>query len=143
MKQKISKTVRIPQLTLFVAGIAIVFSLMGSFLQGDKWLAPPAADKTKNPVISDAQSIAAGKDLFIKNCVSCHGQKGKGDGPKSADLEKEPGNFTLPAFKLQSDGAIYWKITEGKKPMPSFKLEMTEQQRWEVINYVRTLEIKK
>ena len=103
------------------------------------WTAPAAAAKVANPIASNAQSIAAGKVLYIKNCNDCHGKKGKGDGPKSGDLDKSPKDFTKEAFQSQADGILFWKMTEGRKPMPSFKKDLSEEQRWQVINYVRTL----
>jgi len=108
-------------------------------LPQEVWTAPPAADKTKNAVAANSESIAAGKTLYGTNCKSCHGNKGKGDGPKSADLDKSPKDFTKGDFQRQSDGALFWKITTGRKPMPSFKKDLTEEQRWQVINYIRTL----
>lgn len=112
-------------------------------MQNDKWTAPPAAEKVHNPVAPNEQSIAAGKLIYTKNCNDCHGKKGKGDGPKSGDLEKTPRDFTKEDFQKQSDGSIFWKISEGRKPMPSFKKDLSDEQRWQVINYVRTLGIKK
>ena len=107
--------------------------------QNKEWTAPPSAEKVSNPVASNEQSIAAGKIVYTKNCYDCHGKKGKGDGPKSGDLDKGPNDFTETEFQKQSDGSIFWKITEGRKPMPSFKADLTTEQRWQVINYVRTL----
>lgn len=120
-------------------GVAVFCLMFFSFKQvKDVWTAPADAQKKKNPIVSDEKSIAVGKDIFTKNCVSCHGKKGKGDGPKSADLDKSPGDFSKGDATKESDGALFWKISEGKKPMPSFKKELTEEQRWSVINYIRT-----
>jgi mono/diheme cytochrome c family protein len=104
-----------------------------------KWVAPATADKKTNPVAVNAQSIAAGKALFTKSCESCHGKKGKGDGPKSAEIDQKVGDYTTAAFAKESDGAIFWKISEGKKPMPSMKTDLTEEQRWQLVIYVREL----
>jgi mono/diheme cytochrome c family protein len=93
-----------------------------------------------NPVKSDASSIANGKTLFTQHCQSCHGKKGKGDGPKAAQLDTECGDFTTADFQKQSDGAIFYKTSEGRKDMPSFKKKIPEQDDiWAVVNYVRTL----
>ena len=87
----------------------------------------------------DETSIAAGKKVYENECLSCHGKKGKGDGPHSATLEKTPGDLTSAKVQDQTDGELFWKITEGRKPMPTLKKTLTDEQRWQVINYVRTL----
>lgn len=110
--------------------------------QAIDWNPPPTALKVKNPFASNEKTIAAGKEIYTKNCYDCHGKKGKGDGPKSGDLPKSPQDFTKEAVQKQSDGSIFWKISEGRKPMPSFKKDLSEDQRWQVIIYVRTLGIK-
>lgn len=124
-----------------ITGSIILLSAFGPLQQ--IWTAPPTADKVTNPVASDTKSLAAGKIIYTKNCYDCHGKKGKGDGPKSGDLGKNPKDFTKEQFQKQTDGSLFWKMTEGSKPMPSFKKDLTEGQRWQVINYVRTLGIKK
>jgi mono/diheme cytochrome c family protein len=103
----------------------------------EEWTAPPRAAAKKNPVAADATSIGRGKTVYTAECASCHGAAGKGDGPSAKDLEKSPGDMTK--IGSQSDGALFWKITEGKKPMASFSTKLTEQQRWDVINYMHTL----
>ncbi len=123
---------------ILIGATTLCFAFISYKQVAAKWTAPAEADKKKNPVASDATSIAAGKDIYTKNCASCHGKKGKGDGPKSADLDKVPNDFSKSDFTKQTDGAIFWKISEGKKPMPSFKKDLTDEQRWSVINYIRT-----
>ncbi len=127
----------------YLVALSIIFCFAFVPMQKDKWTAPPDAEKKVNPIVANEQSLAAGKALYTKNCNDCHGKKGKGDGPKSGDLEKSPRDFTKDDFQKQSDGSIFWKMTEGRKPMPSFKKDLTEEQRWQVINYVRTLAVKK
>mgnify|MGYP001602916783 FL=1 len=105
----------------------------------DVWVAPARAAKKKNPVAADAASIAKGKVLYVKECASCHGDTGKGDGSAVKDLEKKPEDLTLPKTLNQMDGALLWKLTEGRKPMPSFDKTFSEEDRWHVINYLRTL----
>ena len=132
-KIKLSSLIAIGAIT----GAIILLSAFGPTQQ--IWTAPPSADKVNNPVVGNEKNISTGKDLFNKTCAICHGKKGRGDGPKSAELDKPVGDFTKENFSKQSDGAIFWKITEGRKPMPGFKKEMTEEQRWMVINYIREL----
>ncbi len=104
----------------------------------EPWVAPSRAARKKNPTAMNENSLAAGKAVFAKECRSCHGDSGVGDGPAAKDLTKPPGNLTTAKFWEQSDGALFWKITEGRKPMPSFETLLTEEQRWNVVNYLHT-----
>lgn len=105
----------------------------------DEWVVPARAAKKKNPVTTDDAALAKGKALYTKECLSCHGPAGKGDGPAVKDLEKKPGDLSSPKLWEQTDGALFFKVTEGRKPMPSMEKAFTEDERWLVINYVRTL----
>ena len=105
----------------------------------DKWQAPARAARKKNPVAADDASLSAGKVLYGQECRACHGDLGKGDGPSAKDLERKPGDLSSPQTATQTDGELFWKLTEGKKPMPSYAQKFTDEQRWTVVNYVRTL----
>ena len=106
----------------------------------DPWPVPDKYKNMPNPVKSDVTSIATGKELYTQHCKSCHGTKGKGDGPKAAQLDTESGDFTKSTFQSQTDGAIFYKTTEGRKDMPSFKKKIADQNDvWAVVNYLRTL----
>jgi len=107
--------------------------------KGSPWPAPASAISVKNPVKSDALSIKDGKALYIKNCQSCHGDGGKGDGTKAKNLDISCGDLSVAGIAKITDGELYWKITEGRKPMPTFGKKLTDAERWSVINYVRTL----
>src|SRR6187397_1870425 len=108
--------------------------------QNDPWPVPDKYKNTPNPVKSDATSLATGKELYTQHCKSCHGTKGKGDGPKAAQLDTERGDFTIPGFQKQTDGALFYNTSEGRKDMPSFKKKIADQNDiWAVVNYLRTL----
>ena len=108
--------------------------------QNDPWPVPDKYKNMANPVKSDATSLATGKTLYNQHCKSCHGTKGKGDGPKAAQLDTECGDFTKPTFQSQTDGALFYKTSEGRKDMPSFKKKIADQNDiWAVVNYMRTL----
>ncbi len=128
-----------------IAGVFVVFWLgafLGAQLMADdatsEWNAPARAARRKNPQPADEKSLAAGKDVYIKQCLSCHGDHGKGDGPAAANLNPRPHDLGAAKVAAQSDGALFWKITEGKAPMPSFDKLIPEDQRWAVVNYIRT-----
>ncbi len=124
-----------------MASIAvIVFLFMGSnSLAQEKWVAPVSADKIVNPLKGDANAAASGKKTYKMLCAVCHGAKGKGDGIGGAGLTTKPTNLTSEAVQAQTDGAIFWKIEEGRSPMASYKTTLPDKQRWEIINYIRTL----
>ena len=104
------------------------------------WPVPDASAKAKNPVASDAASIAEGKTLYSTHCKSCHGAKGLGDGSKAAQLKTEPGDFSSADFQAQSDGALFYKTSEGRDDMPNFKKKLPDaEDRWNLVNYMRTL----
>jgi cytochrome c5 len=52
----------------------------------EKWTAPAAQARKKNPVAVNGSSLAAGQKIYAKRCVACHGKSGNGDGPDAADL---------------------------------------------------------
>ena len=105
----------------------------------EEWKAPARAARKKNPIQADEKSVGAGRAIYFAQCLSCHGPAGHGDGPAAKDLNPKPRNLSDPRIQQQTDGSIFWKLTEGKKPMPTFEKLISEDDRWNVINYVRTL----
>lgn len=129
---------------LLLAGIGVSGSFLPSSYAQDataqeKWEAPARAARKKNPVAADDTSISAGKVMYTQECRACHGDLGKGDGPSAKDLGKTPGDLSSPKMWEQTDGALFWKITNGRKPMPSYEQRFSDEQRWSIINYTRTL----
>lgn len=121
------------------SAFVIVFLIFLGGISQDPWQAPPEADKLKNPLSEQEEAIKGGKKIFATMCAICHGERGKGDGVAGAALNPKPTNLTAPAFHAQSDGAIYWKITEGRAPMASYKATLSEEKRWQLVTYLRTL----
>jgi len=137
-------------LSLAGSCIALLLGLLAGFSQsapkteGEAWIAPARAARKQNPIPADATSIAQGKELFVLGCLPCHGPSGKGDGPAAATLERNgvpirPGNLSSAKLWEQTDGTLFWKLSEGRSPMPSFQETFSETQRWQIVNYVRTL----
>jgi mono/diheme cytochrome c family protein len=104
-----------------------------------QWTAPAAEARKKNPVAANEPSIAAGQKIYLKRCVACHGRTGNGDGPDAADLGIHPAKLSDPAVREETDGALFWKISVGKKPMPNYGTRLSPSDRWNVINYLRSL----
>lgn len=107
--------------------------------QVKKFPSPASADTIKNPLKGNAESVIAGKKIYTQLCVTCHGDKGKGDGIAAPGLAKPPADHSSAFIQSQKDGALFWIITVGNNPMPSYKTTLTATQRWQVINYIRTL----
>lgn len=109
------------------------------------WELPADADKTKNPTTATAESIAKGKELYMEkmkgNCVFCHGETGAGNEANFPKLRRKPADLTNKEHMAEmTDGEVYWKITKGITGiMPAGDRRMNEEERWHVVNYVRTL----
>ena len=103
------------------------------------WIAPASVNTLFNPFKGDATATAAGKILYTKYCVVCHGALGKGDGVASAALQIPPADHSSVKIQSQTDGALFWKITTGRAAMASYKSTFTDEQRWQLVNYIRTL----
>lgn len=91
-----------------------------------------------NPMISTPDSISMGSKLFSKNCISCHGEIGKGDGPAAQSLQEPPANLQMLA-KKKSANTFAANIYYGKNEMPAFKDILTEDEIWHLANYVKSL----
>jgi mono/diheme cytochrome c family protein len=109
------------------------------------WELPEDADKTKNPTTVSPESIAKGKELYMErtkgNCVFCHGDTGAGNEANLAKLRRKPADLTNKERQAaMTDGEVFWKISKGIQGiMPAGEKRMTEEERWHVVNYVRTL----
>ena len=106
---------------------------------GGSWTAPANANNLTNPLKNIAVASRKGKIIFNAQCFTCHGTDGKGDGPAAVSLNPKPANLTSVRVQKQSDGAIFWKITTGNSPMPSFKYGLSKTQRWELVDFIRAL----
>ena len=128
---------------IFVGGFAASARQATSNPNG--WVIPPQADQEKNPFAGDQKALAAGKELFAKNCKRCHGPGGLGDGPDADPDAMEDMDLTVAGRANRNpDGIVFYKVWNGrKKPkMPAFKEELNEQQIWTVVTYVQSLRKK-
>jgi len=106
----------------------------------DRWLSPAASAAKKSPIAPTPDSIAAGQKIYSKTCMMCHGKSGDADGPAVIELNIHPAKLSDPHLMgTESDGSLFWKISTGKKPMPAYGKRLSETDRWNLVNYVRTL----
>lgn len=126
----------------FVLSLAILGLCHSPLLAVERspsWDVPLQAQQRNNPIPPTQDSIGRGILMYAKHCQVCHGSRGDGDGPSSQSLGVTPTNFLDPAMQLQSDGSLYWKITVGRRAMPNWQLLLSEEDRWHVVNFLRTM----
>jgi mono/diheme cytochrome c family protein len=127
---------------LYLIGLLMAGSVFYSFAppQAKPWPVPEKNAKMANPVKSDGETVKLGKEVWNKHCSSCHGKAGAGDGSKAAQLETAMEDMTAAVVQDQTDGALFYKISEGRDEMPSFKKKIPDtEELWSVVNYIRSL----
>ena len=103
-------------------------------------IAIPGMGAPENPTTADEASLARGQELFVINCRMCHGQTGEGTGPIAPFLANKPANLTSPVVQSKSDGSMFLTITNGiTGKMPPLNENLLVSERWDVVNYIRTL----
>src|SRR5262245_15634338 len=111
----------------------------GAALAQTPWAAPDAEKAKKSPIAAkDAKAVEQGKKAAPVNCVSCHGAGGKADGVAAAALNPKPADWTSSKVQSESDGELFWKISNGRGAMPPWK-HLPEAERWALIAYIRSL----
>ena len=124
-----------------------VGSLIGVVVAGQAgaqgpWTAPGAEQAKKNPLPPGAKAVADGKKLAQVNCVTCHGASGKGDGAAAVALSPKPADWTSKTVQEESDGTLFWKISNGRGAMPGWKATLSDNDRWALVHYIRSLKGK-
>jgi mono/diheme cytochrome c family protein len=121
---------------VFTAGMLVAQN--SGYEQDPNWRPPADAAAKRNPLASRPEAAAGGEKLFKRNCVECHGENGSGF------VKKHAADLQLAKVQEQSDGALFWKITNGNpdRGMPPFS-RLPELQRWQLVLYLRELRPKK
>jgi len=134
------RTLRLRKL-IFGSLIAVIFiAIVIGLYQNRPWTIPEEAKLRKNPIASSPEALAAARAIYLDKCANCHGQTGKGDGPDAASYYPSPASLAdSKRMNARTDGEIFYQITQGRKPMPSFQKRLTEQQRWQLVLYIRSL----
>jgi mono/diheme cytochrome c family protein len=122
---------------VLLGALAFALALATAGWAQGKWEAPPDSKKVKNPVAKSEKLLGQAKKLFETNCATCHGPKGLGDGVAAASLPVKPANWTSSSTQGMTDGEIFWKISNGRGPMPPWK-HLPENDRWALVHFLRT-----
>ena len=126
---------------LFAALLVVICVLVVYWAtqQSKPWVVPPEYKSLKNPLVSSASHLEAARQLYREDCAQCHGQTGKGDGPEAWMHRPSPADLT-DSLRMANvtDGEMFYQITKGRRPMPAFKSRLTEDQRWQLVLFLRT-----
>jgi glucose/arabinose dehydrogenase/cytochrome c553 len=113
-----------------------ILSFKSNYSKQDPWKAPSFADTIISPMPFSPPFISEGEKLYNTLCVSCHGQDGLGNG-QPGRFNIEPANFHDEKFVNQTDGSIFWKLSNGRGVMPAYNFALSEEKRWQLIAYIR------
>jgi mono/diheme cytochrome c family protein len=103
-----------------------------------QWQAPAEAVSMTNPVKDRPDAVKIGREYYMQKCVDCHGKEGKGNGYMSKMVAKPPTNLASQMVQANTDGELFWKVTNGKSPMPAHRVRFDDEQRWYIVTYLRT-----
>ncbi len=133
MKNKFQKQI-ITKLAFIL--IAFLYSSFATAQHAAPWRIPKKAINMKNPYPADSYSLERGMHSYQIDCIRCHGVEGKGDGLKAEKVRIEIADLGSDKVLKQTDGQLFWKISDARRPMPL--TELTNDQRWDIVNYIRT-----
>jgi mono/diheme cytochrome c family protein len=121
---------------LLVAAVSAVYA----FFHPGPWIVPEEAKRRVNPLKPSQANLPAARQMFLDKCAECHGDSGKGDGSQAKMYDPLPSNLAdAQHMNTVSDGELFYKISEGHRPMPAFKKRFTEEQRWQLVFFIRSL----
>ena len=127
--------------TLFVSLLLIILVAVAytAYQENKPWVIPEEAKSRKNPLQPSEAALRSARNLYGEDCAQCHGDAGKGDGSEALRYDPKPADFTdAPHMNSVTDGALFYQISQGRKPMPAFKRRMTEDQRWQLVLLIRS-----
>jgi mono/diheme cytochrome c family protein len=126
--------------TFKLSVVGIAFLLMSAMLvaQTKPWVVPANFKSMKNPIATSEVSIKAGQALYVKTCTPCHGKTGLGDGVKSKSLKTAMNDFTKTDVQSQTDGELFYKTKTGRGDMTKYEGKLTDDDIWNLINFIRT-----
>lgn len=122
-------------LALVMSATAVPAAAQGSSVKA--WAAPERAARRPNPLAKTPEVVKRGESLFHRDCAQCHGTSGHGDGPQAATLQPAPADLSSARVQSQTDGALFWKMSQGRGMMPAAAL--SDGDKWAVVHFLRSL----
>ena len=134
------KNLRLRKFTFAVLLVLIFVVIVNWATQQRKpWVVPEEFKKLQNPLQPSESNLHSARQLYREKCAQCHGELGKGDGPQAWMQRPSPSDLTdAPHMSTLTDGDIFYQITQGRRPMPSFKNRLTPDQRWQLVLLLRS-----
>jgi mono/diheme cytochrome c family protein len=120
---------------LLLAAVAIAYAIY----ENRPWKVPEEAKLLSNPLSPSPAALAAAKSIYSDKCANCHGDSGKGDGADARSYYPEPSDLADSShLKAVTDGELFYKISQGHKPMPSFQRKLSAEKRWQLVLLIRS-----
>jgi cytochrome c553 len=117
----------------------MLLQILSLSLMAQEWVVPEDKRGKLSPFMFNDESRKAGEKLFAVTCMSCHGTPGKGN---FAKLVPPPGDPATDKIQHNTDGEIFFKVSTGRGPMPSFKNSLQTKDIWNIISYLRSFNSK-
>ena len=127
---------------LFAALLVFICVIVAYWLSQENkpWVVPQEYKSLKNPLPASQANLHSAREIYVEECVQCHGERGQGDGPQARSHYPLPADLTDPKLlRNVTDGEIFYQISQGRRPRPSFKIRLTQNQRWQLVLLMRSL----
>ena len=124
---------------LFIVLLLVIAGAIGfAIWQNRPWTVPDSARAMKNPIPPSSADLDSIRPIYREKCSVCHGASGRGDGHDASLYDPKPTDFTnTERMSGITDGELFYKLTEGHRPMPSFRNRLTDEQRWRMVMLMR------
>jgi mono/diheme cytochrome c family protein len=103
-----------------------------------QWQAPTEFAALANPVKNNPGAAKKGREFYSERCEICHGKLGRGDGAWARNFSKVPTNLASKVVQANTDGELFYKVTNARAPHPASKVRFTDEERWYIVSYLRT-----
>ena len=138
MPARQSKDLRTRKVLFVILLLVIAGAIAFSIWENRPWAVSESARAMKNPIAPSAADLDSVRPIYRDKCSSCHGLNGRGDGHDASLYDPKPTDFTdARHMSAVTDGELFYKLTEGRKPMPSFKKRLSDEQRWRMVLLIR------